>query len=54
MDSVLGEAMTTSAPFSAKRTAIARPLPEAAPVTTATLPSSFPIGNSSGRLVAKV
>ena len=34
-------AMTTVAPSSAKRFAMARPMPRAAPVTTATRPSSL-------------
>jgi hypothetical protein len=39
--------MTTEAPSSAKRVAIASPMPRAAPVTIATLPASLGMGFSS-------
>src|SRR5229473_2498236 len=41
--SILRSATTTAAPSPAKRIAVPRPIPLAAPVTTATLPSSLPI-----------
>src|ERR1051326_4286546 len=47
--SSLMSAMTTRAPSATKRRAVAAPMPEAAPVTIATLPSSLPMAPSLSR-----
>ena len=41
LSSALSPAQATAAPSLAKRSAVARPMPEPAPVTTAVLPSSL-------------
>src|SRR4051794_9113511 len=45
-DEPLTSTTTTSAPSDDRRRAVVRPIPEPAPVTIATLPSSSPIGRS--------